>query len=131
MVLCCTSIPSEQRVSYFVLRCQGHPILAFFVLLMCVQTVLAKQAEDMGALHRLDLTAEVTHLIVGEYDTPKYRFVAKQRPDVRVMRADWVEAMRLLWTQDEEIDVAALEQEYTLQTFAGLRICLTGFEDRE
>lgn len=95
------------------------------------QTVLAQQAEDMGALHRLDLTAEVTHLIVGEYDTPKYRFVAKQRPDVKIMRPDWVEAMRLLWTQDEEIDVPALEREYTLQTFAGLSICLTGFEDCE
>jgi DNA replication regulator DPB11 len=91
---------------------------------------LASQAEQMGALHKYDLTSEITHLIVGDYDTPKYRYVAKERPDVKVLTPQWVEAVRQLWIEDQAIDVGATEREYTLPTFATLRICLTGFEDR-
>lgn len=85
----------------------------------------------MGALHKYDLTSEVTHLIVGDYDTPKYRYVAKERPDVKVLTVDWVEAVRELWIADRPIDVDALEKEHQVPTFATLKICLTGFEDRE
>ena len=91
------------------------------------------------------MTPDCTHLIVGDYDTPKYRHVAKERPDVRVMTAAWVEAVRDLWVQDVEIDFLALEREWQLRTFeAGggeptsdgsepqrrqLLCCMTGFED--
>jgi DNA replication regulator DPB11 len=85
----------------------------------------------MGALHKYDLTSEITHLIVGDYDTPKYRYVAKERPDVKVLTLQWIEAVRQLWIEDQAIDVSAIEREYTLPTFSTLRICLTGFEDRE
>jgi DNA replication regulator DPB11 len=85
----------------------------------------------MGAQHKYDLTSEVTHLIVGEYDTPKYRYVAKERPDVKVLVPRWIEAVRELWIEDQAIDIHAIEKEHTLPTLAGLRICLTGFEDRE
>jgi DNA replication regulator DPB11 len=85
----------------------------------------------MGAIHKYDLTSEITHLIVGDYDTPKYRYVAKERPDVKVLTLPWVEAVRQLWIEDQPIDVEATEREYSLPTFDSLRICLTGFEDRE
>jgi DNA replication regulator DPB11 len=84
----------------------------------------------MGALHKYDLTSEITHLIVGDYDTPKYRYVAKERPDVKVLMPQWIEAVRQLWIEDHAIDVGGTEREYSLPTFATLRICLTGFEDR-
>ena len=84
----------------------------------------------MGALHKYDLTSEITHLIVGDYDTPKYRYVAKERPDVKVLTPQWIEAVRQLWIEDQAIDVGAAERKYALPTFATLRICLTGFEDR-
>jgi DNA replication regulator DPB11 len=84
----------------------------------------------MGAIHKYDLTSEITHLIVGDYDTPKYRYVAKERPDVKVLTPQWIEAVRQLWIEDQAIDVGATEGEYALPTFATLRICLTGFEDR-
>ncbi len=96
-------------------------------------------------MHKYDLTPDCTHLIVGDYDTPKYRHVAKERPDVRAMTAGWVEAVRNLWVQDAEIDFVALEKEWQLRTFetgAGdptedgsepprrrLLCCMTGFED--
>ncbi len=95
------------------------------------QTELASQAEQMGAQHKYDLTSEVTHLIVGDYDTPKYRYVAKERPDVKILRAEWVEEIRGLWIEDQSIDLEALERRYTLQTFATLKICMTGFDDSE
>lgn len=83
----------------------------------------------MGAVHKLDLTSDVTHLLVGHYNTPKYRFVAKERPDVVILRPEWIEAVRDLWIQGEDIDNKALEEQYSLPIFAGLKICLTGFED--
>ena len=85
----------------------------------------------MGAAHKYDLTSDVTHLIVGETDTPKYRFVAKERPDVKVLRPAWVEAVRESWLEGGLTDVQAIEQGYLLPTYYGLRICVTGFEDCE
>lgn len=87
----------------------------------------------------------MTHLVVGEYDTPKYRHVARERPDIRCMAAGWVEAVRDLWVQDSAIDFAALEDAWRLKTFETgggegenevatrprLLCCLTGFEDGE
>ena len=84
----------------------------------------------MGAVHKYDLTSDVTHLIVGETDTPKYKFVAKERPDVKCLTASWVDAVRASWLVGGDTDVEALEIEHKLPTFSGLIICVTGFEDR-
>ncbi|KXX82659.1 S-M checkpoint control protein rad4 [Madurella mycetomatis] len=121
VVVCCTSIPTELR-----------------------SDIAAKTAE-LGGVHKYDLTPDCTHLIVGEYDTPKYRHVAKERPDVKPMAAGWVEAVRNLWVQDAEIDFVALEKEWQLRTFETgggepigngavanrrkLLCCMTGFEE--
>jgi DNA replication regulator DPB11 len=92
---------------------------------------LAAQSEEMGAQHKFDLTSEVTHLIVGDYDTPKYRYIAKARPDVKIMMLSWINAVRELWIHDLPIDMSDLEKAHTLPTFSSLKICMTGFEDRE
>ena len=83
----------------------------------------------MGAIHKLDLTSDVTHLLVGDPDTPKYKYVAKFRPDVKCLCPEWVEAVRKSWIEGGETDVEALETQYKLPVFVGLRICVTGFED--
>ena len=83
----------------------------------------------MGAVHKFDLTSDVTHLIVGETDTPKYKFVAKERPDVKCLRASFIEAVRTSWLEGGEPNVEVLEKEHKLPTFSGLIICVTGFED--
>lgn len=85
----------------------------------------------MGAVHLYDLTHDVTHLIVGNYETEKYRFVARERPDIRPMSIDWIGAVRELWIQDIDINVAQLEREHTLPTFKTLGICMTGCDDRK
>ncbi|KAK4239592.1 hypothetical protein C8A03DRAFT_42822 [Achaetomium macrosporum] len=121
VVVCCTSIPTELRAD------------------------IAAKTTELGGQHKYDLTPDCTHLIVGDYDTPKYRHVAKERPDIRVMAAGWVEAVRNLWVQDAEIDFLALEREWQLRTFETgggeptadgsepqrrkLLCCMTGFED--
>ena len=84
----------------------------------------------MGAVNMLDLTSDVTHLIVGDTDTPKYKYVAKERPDVKCLLPEWVEAVRQSWLEGDDVDIEALEEQYKLPTFAGLRVCVTGFEDR-
>ena len=87
----------------------------------------------------------MTHLIVGEHDTPKYRHVAKDRPDIRPMAAGWVDAVLKLWVQDTEMDFPALEQQWqlrVLETSGGdphaeppqrvpLVCSVSGFEDAE
>lgn len=93
------------------------------------KTKLADVARQMGALHKLDLTSDVTHLLVANTNTPKYRYVAKERPDIRVLSPDFIEAVRRVWTEGLDVDVTALEQEYTIPTFFGLQICLTGVSD--
>jgi len=94
------------------------------------QSALASIAAQMGADHKYDLTSDVTHLMVGNVDTPKYKYVAKERPDVKVVTPAFIEAVRLSWMEGGDTDVAALEVEYKVPTFFGLRICVTGFEDR-
>ncbi|KAH8599974.1 BRCT domain-containing protein [Bisporella sp. PMI_857] len=105
VVICCTSVDDEKR------------------------TQLAQYAQQMGAKHLFDLTSDVTHLIVGAYDTPKYRYVAKERPDVKPMALDWVQALRELWINDKEINFEALEKEHTLPTLSTLKFSMTGCED--
>ncbi|KAK0128600.1 hypothetical protein ONS95_000563 [Cadophora gregata] len=83
----------------------------------------------MGAVHTYDLTLDVTHLIVGEYDTPKFQYVAKRRLDVLPMMISWIEAVRELWINDQEIDLPLLEQQYRLPTFHSLRFSMTGCDD--
>ncbi|KAL9587450.1 MAG: hypothetical protein Q9212_000266 [Teloschistes hypoglaucus] len=83
----------------------------------------------MGAVHKYDLTSDVTHLIVGDVDTPKYKFVAKERPDVKCLLPTWVEALRELWMEGGDPDVQALELRYKLPTLHNLRVCVTGFDD--
>ncbi|KAF2453635.1 BRCT domain-containing protein [Lineolata rhizophorae] len=105
VVLCCTSIPPERR------------------------NKLAEIARQMGACHNYDLTGDVTHLLVGSIDSQKYKYVAKQRPDVKVVLPEWIDAVRESWMQGGGTDVAALEAEYRAPALFGLRICVTGFED--
>ncbi|KAF2786767.1 hypothetical protein K505DRAFT_343518 [Melanomma pulvis-pyrius CBS 109.77] len=104
-ILCCTSISPEQR------------------------TELAAIGSQMGATIKLDLTSDVTHLIVGSINSAKYRYVAKAREDVKVLSPDWLEALRTVWMEGGDVDVAALEREYRLPAFFGLKICLTGFDN--
>jgi hypothetical protein len=62
----------------------------------------------MGATIKLDLTSDVTHLIVGSIDSAKYRYVAKSRDDVKVLSPAWLEALREVWMSgDDDLDVAA------------------------
>lgn len=86
----------------------------------------------MGATIKLDLTSDVTHLIVGSSESAKYRYVAKSRDDVKVLSPAWLEALREVWIEgDDNVDLAALEAEHRLPTFHGLKICLTGFDNRK
>ncbi|KAG6004303.1 hypothetical protein E4U43_000763 [Claviceps pusilla] len=124
IIACCTSIPPDQR------------------------TEIAARVEELGGLHKYDLTPDVTHLIVGDYDTPKYRHVARERPDIKAMDAAWIEEMAHLWKNDDDIDFVALEKKHQLKALekcgsespsplggqsAGrqsLLICLTGFGEQ-
>ncbi|KAK7960822.1 S-M checkpoint control rad4 [Apiospora saccharicola] len=124
VVVCCTSIPPDQR------------------------TEIATRTADLGGVHKYDLTPDVTHLIVGDYDTPKYRHVARERPDIKPMAVGWINAVRSLWVEDQDMDFAELEARWQLKPFESrganpesphaeerepgrLLVCLTGFEEHD
>lgn len=106
-------------------------VLGYRLTLPLFQTQLVNFAKEMGAVERTDLTSEVTHLLVGATDSPKYKFVARERNDVVVLKPEWIEAVRQSWMQGGDTDVRALEREYKLPTFFGLTLCITGFSDSE
>ncbi|GAB1743860.1 hypothetical protein NU219Hw_g911t2 [Hortaea werneckii] len=106
-VLCATSFPQQDR------------------------TAIATHAQELGAEFKLDLTCDVTHLIVGCITTPKYRYVAKERPDIKVLRREWLDAVKEEWKKGGEVDVEGLEESLRLPPFFNLKVCITGFEDME
>ena len=68
----------------------------------------------LGGAYTRDLTVEVTHLLVGDYDTPKYRHAAKALAHTKAMDAGWIEALTDLWRNDAPIAFPALEKEWQL-----------------
>ncbi|KAL1961676.1 hypothetical protein VTN77DRAFT_1314 [Rasamsonia byssochlamydoides] len=116
-----------------VVKNKEHPlagvVLCFTSILPEQRSELAEIASQMGATHKFDLTSDVTHLLVGETNTEKYKYVARERSDVVVLLPQWIEAVRQSWMQGGDTDLKALEQQYKLPTFYGLSICITGFED--
>jgi DNA replication regulator DPB11 len=83
----------------------------------------------MGAEHVLDLTSEVTHLICGELFSPKYRYVAKNREDVKVMSTKWINSIYRAWIAGDDIDTAYYEKQYRFPVLYGLNISVTGIPD--
>lgn len=83
----------------------------------------------MGARHVLDLTSEVTHLICASLLSPKYHYLSKMRPDVKVMTTSWVGAIYEDWLLGEDIDPAAYDVRHRLPVLYGLRISVTGIAD--
>jgi len=65
---------------------------------------------------------------VGDWDTPKFKYVAKERLDVKVVKPTFVEAVRELWMREDDINVEELEYEHRWRALENLKICLTGFE---
>nr|POF14074.1 s-m checkpoint control protein rad4 [Quercus suber] len=88
-----------------------------------------RHPQELGAVHKLDLTCDVTHLICGSTNTPKYQYTARERPDIAVLHPNWLEAVRQAWMTGDEVDVAGLAQQHKLPTFFELKACLTGFTD--
>ncbi|KAK6526877.1 hypothetical protein TWF281_010074 [Arthrobotrys megalospora] len=107
LILCCTSISAD------------------------IRNDITAKATDLGAVWKQDLTSDATHLIVGDIATQKYRYVAKQRPDVKPMRISFIEKAHEAWVANKSIPVHELEVEHAFPTFAGLRICLTNINDEK
>ncbi|PKS13365.1 hypothetical protein jhhlp_000136 [Lomentospora prolificans] len=125
VVVCCTSIPPNETKD------------------------IEQKTTNLGGVFTGDLTVDVTHLLVGEYDTAKYRHTAKSLAHVKAMDAGWIEALTRLWREDAPIDFAALEKAWQLlpletggddaSSFDNeepprrkrLMVCLTGFLNLE
>lgn len=104
---------------------------AFYTTLLTYfsKSDLSSKAMAMGAVHRQDLTSDVTHLVVGDPDTPKYKYVARNRIDVKVVDAGWVAAMHEKWITGEDIKISDFEEEHKFPPFLGLKISVTNISD--
>ncbi|KAK6508276.1 hypothetical protein TWF506_010372 [Arthrobotrys conoides] len=107
LILCCTSISAD------------------------IRNDITTKAIDLGAVWKQDLTSDATHLIVGDVATQKYRYVAKQRPDVKPMRISFIEKAHEAWVATKSIPVHELEVEHAFPPFWGLRICTTNINDEK
>ncbi|KAK6512173.1 hypothetical protein TWF481_001064 [Arthrobotrys musiformis] len=107
LILCCTSISAD------------------------IRNEITAKAADLGAVWKQDLTSDATHLIVGDVTTQKYRYVAKQRPDVKPMRISFIEKAHEAWVATKSIPVHELEVEHAFPPFLGLRICTTGINEEK
>lgn len=72
----------------------------------------------MGAVFKADLRSDVTHMVVGNVNTPKYmvrsislfpcwlirQFAAQNRFDLKIMDLKWIEEAYQKWIQGEDID---------------------------
>lgn len=79
----------------------------------------------MGAIVNMDFTTTTTHLVAEKLNSLKYKFVAKNRLDVKVMGLHWINSLHALWVAGEDFDLRELEDKYKLPTFCGLNICVT------
>lgn len=94
-----------------------------------IRDEIHRSATEMGARCTYDLTMENTHLIIGDGNTPKYRYVAKERPDVKVLLSSFVEAVLNAWKTGGVVKISPLEEEHRAPPLYGLSVCLTGFND--
>jgi DNA replication regulator DPB11 len=90
----------------------------------------------MGGEHNVDLTSDITHLLVkvghpptAKHLTAKYKYVAANSKGVRVLQPAWLETIHQSWMTGEKFNLQTLEEGYKLPIFAGLSICITGFKD--
>lgn len=104
VVLCCTSVTQDDRSS------------------------IIRQAIELGAVSQADLTSDVTHLIVARIQTEKYKYAARHRTDLKLMRVEWVPAIHQIWMAGQDVDLRLSEEKYQLPIFYGLRICVTNLD---
>jgi len=89
---------------------------------------LQSAAREMGAATTLDLTLDVTHLVVnGNTSTAKYKYVAKSRPEVKVVTETFVQEARKIWMSGGMPDISALEDTHKAPALLGVHVSLTGF----
>lgn len=103
IILCCSGLPTEERDR------------------------IHKVSREMGASCTFDLTIENTHLVIGQLNTPKYRYVAKERPDIKVVLPSFIDEIRKVWIAGGNIIVQDVEESERAPALHGLSICLTGF----
>ncbi|KAF4553827.1 twin BRCT domain-containing protein [Elsinoe fawcettii] len=94
-----------------------------------IRSKVAPIAAELGATHKLDLTSDITHLLCASIASEKYRHVARHRPDIHVLRPEWLFAIRDAWITGAEVDVKGITHQFRLPTFHSLNICVTGFND--
>jgi DNA replication regulator DPB11 len=113
---------------------KDHPLLGAVICCSAIDPDTRDEIHNIANLLgaskcTFDLTMDVTHLVVGNTTSQKYKFVAKHSPDVQIVLAEFFTAMRLKYVADEAIDLDALHKQYQAPVVYKLRISITGYTD--
>ncbi|QPG73831.1 hypothetical protein FOA43_001146 [Brettanomyces nanus] len=99
-----------------------------------IPSTIKKEMKDdiasMGGIFLDDLMADVNVLIVGDYDTEKYKFCAKRRADIKFVKADAITTIYNEWHEGKEVD-SSIINDHLCSAFDGLSICLSRLSNAE
>lgn len=104
-------------------------IICFTSIAEEARMALMQKCHSMGAKTSLDLRSNVTHLIVGAINTPKYKYAAKNRLDLKLLLPGWIDEMHDAWINGTDIVVKTWEEQHVCPVFYGAKICLTNFHN--
>ncbi|XP_025018452.1 DNA topoisomerase 2-binding protein 1-A [Tetranychus urticae] len=93
-----------------------------------VVSEIRSKTRAMGGIFKPALYAKTTHIVATNWNTEKVKHFRKANKPV--MRPGWV--FRCWEKREDILDIKELDpQEFTLPVFAGMNICVSGFEQRE
>ncbi|CAK9439724.1 uncharacterized protein LODBEIA_P38240 [Lodderomyces beijingensis] len=85
---------------------------------------IMKSIKALGGIQYDDLMTDVQYLIVGNRNTPKYKFCVKKRLDIVFLAEDAVLRIYEKWLMGEEQSSLQLEH-YRLPVFSGISACIS------
>lgn len=95
-----------------------------------IKKELRTDITSMGGIFFDDLMADVNVLIVGDYDTEKYKFCAKRRYDIKFVKAEAIYTLFDKWKQGEDFEPSVLK-EYVSPVFDRISICMSRLSNEE
>ncbi|CAN6606771.1 hypothetical protein TRVA0_003S01970 [Trichomonascus vanleenenianus] len=88
--------------------------------------------ETLGGVFSQHLSEDVTHLVVGGRNTPKYQFAVRQRGDMVFLKPAFLPALFENWQKGDEFrDIDSELAKGKLGVFEGCSICFTNIEAGE
>ncbi|KAK9471905.1 uncharacterized protein V1510DRAFT_366929 [Dipodascopsis tothii] len=115
----------------------ARPLTGLVFCCTAVEAALRAEIDEkcraMGAIHRLDLMSDVTHMVVASIFTAKYTYAAAHRPEIVFVRPRFVSELYERWLAGDDVSPGAeaeIAEFGRLPVFDSLTVCFTNMHDR-